>query len=477
MEIPAYSVIFLAIGSSIYTIVKNPFSGVYLTIFFLPLTKTVKLQPYDFGSKIGLPIILFSITLLAYLLKGDLLSRHKLRQHKEDYYLIPLGFFIFFSLISGINAISIIHWGVDLISNFFLAVFFIVLIKVLDSEEKISKVLKILILSLSITIVLGFIGYILHFFDLQNPFFSKSFKLTSTFKSSNQFPLSVFVGFYLLVNEAQKRINKKDPRGVFIFSLICAIGVFDFALTGSRVALLILFPILLLYVVLYYFTSKSNKYPIVGVFLILVVIGLLYTPFELLPTPPKQTPTKFSFNNLYSKSNKDIYSPLERSTKAFNKAPETLSDGIGSFKKGERGIIEFFDKYSHDRGGQFEAFFGMINDHPLLGVGAGNFKAQRKNYQTNYTRGGWMHNSFLNISAETGALGFISFASFLTFIFVIGVRKFLNLKSEKYRNYILMIMLGLISTLAFQIFHLGVRNLHMWLGFALVIAINKNIKN
>ena len=132
MEILAYSVVFLGIISSAYTIFKNPFSGVYMTIFFLPLTKTPKL-PYV-SNKIALVDVLFVITFIVYLFKEDLFSNQNLRRFSKEYYLIPLGLFLFFSFLSVVNAISIVSWAVEVASYLFLAVFFLFLIHSLDNR-------------------------------------------------------------------------------------------------------------------------------------------------------------------------------------------------------------------------------------------------------------------------------------------------------------------------------------------------------
>jgi O-antigen ligase len=116
----------------------------------------------------------------------------------------------------------------------------------------------------------------------------------------------------------------------------------------------------------------------------------------------------------------------------------------------------------------------MRDDYPILGVGAGNFKVQMP-YYVNSIKSWEMHNTFLSIIVETGYLGFISFFLFLTNIFFIGLRKSFSMKSEKFRNYLLMTVLGLVSSLIFQMVHSGLRNQHMWLGFALIVGINKYI--
>ncbi len=165
----AYAAIFLGIISSSYAIFKNPISGVYMTIFFLPLTKTADL-PY-FGTKIVLADVLFGVTFLVYILKKDLLSKQNIVRFKKDYYLIPLGLFLFFSLLSAVNAISLKDWAVEVASYLFLAVFFLFFIHALDDRKKIDTAIKTLMLSLSIVIVLGFLAYVFFLpFQSEQPF-------------------------------------------------------------------------------------------------------------------------------------------------------------------------------------------------------------------------------------------------------------------------------------------------------------------
>jgi len=60
----------------------------------------------------------------------------------------------------------------------------------------------------------------------------------------------------------------------------------------------------------------------------------------------------------------------------------------------------------------------MIRDHPLLGVGTGNYLVEYTNYLENYPSlsrlmMGWLHNSYLQIWIENGTIGLIVFLVFL----------------------------------------------------------------
>ncbi|MGI9058235.1 MAG: O-antigen ligase family protein [Ktedonobacteraceae bacterium] len=79
----------------------------------------------------------------------------------------------------------------------------------------------------------------------------------------------------------------------------------------------------------------------------------------------------------------------------------------------------------------------MFVTHPLTGVGIGNYPdAYPRYYLTIFVNSlGHAHNYYINIAAETGAIGLIAFLLFLTAIFVAGGRAFraVNHKYEQAR--------------------------------------------
>jgi putative inorganic carbon (HCO3(-)) transporter len=65
----------------------------------------------------------------------------------------------------------------------------------------------------------------------------------------------------------------------------------------------------------------------------------------------------------------------------------------------------------------------MVRDHPLLGVGTGNYLTEYHNYLAirpglSRIHYGWLHNSYLQIWAENGTIGLLVFLSFLLTIFI-----------------------------------------------------------
>src|SRR5260370_12998821 len=64
----------------------------------------------------------------------------------------------------------------------------------------------------------------------------------------------------------------------------------------------------------------------------------------------------------------------------------------------------------------------MFMDHPVLGVGIGNYSdAYSRYFITIFTASlGHAHNYYINIAAETGSIGLLAFVLFLLAVFVAG---------------------------------------------------------
>jgi O-antigen ligase len=80
-----------------------------------------------------------------------------------------------------------------------------------------------------------------------------------------------------------------------------------------------------------------------------------------------------------------------------------------------------------ERLAHMEAGLGMYQDHPILGVGIGNYPAQYVHYQVAAPWGpnlGHAHNYYINIAAEAGTFGLIAFVILLVSACVICVRSY-----------------------------------------------------
>lgn len=116
----------------------------------------------------------------------------------------------------------------------------------------------------------------------------------------------------------------------------------------------------------------------------------------------------------------------------------------------------------------------MFLDHPITGIGLGTFSLAYPSYkipesQTKTTP--FSHNLPLNLLAETGILGFISFTLLTFYFFIKGLKTFLQKK-----DYIILSLLsGFTTYMVHQLFDGTMWSLHLGLGYFLLGAIFLNL--
>ena len=454
INILGYLAVGLGLLISTYLIWKNPEIGIYMTIFFLPLTKTVNLL--YFGTKIAVPEVLFGVTLTTYLIKNKL----DFTKIKESYFIF-LGLFILFSFISIINTSSLLNWAVEVISYIYLAIFFIFFSIALDTKKKINKAIKILLLSLGIVVVLGFIGYVFYLFKIQNPFV-QGFRVSSTFKAINQLSISLFVGFFLLLNQSQIQFYKNKKNGALL-TILSFLAVIVFFASGSRMTILVLIPMTLIYLGIYFFLY-NKKIPWVGIAVFILIISLIFIPLDI----SRNYASKRVINSIQEMTS------LDNIKEKINAVEGEVNDTTQNNE--ENKIMNFIKNTDSSRYHQIVAFSNLFPQHPFVGIGAGNFVNKMQDHSDS-PEALEMHNTFLGILVQSGIFGFISFLAFLALLFIKATKKYFKLKSLKYKGYLSMIVLGLISNFIYTLVQFGFRSRHMWLGFALIVAIIKCVEN
>ena len=76
--------------------------------------------------------------------------------------------------------------------------------------------------------------------------------------------------------------------------------------------------------------------------------------------------------------------------------------------------------------------WAMVQDHPILGLGLNTFMANYLTYVTGPNQGpAYAHNCFLQITAETGVIGLVSFLWFLLALFGCYLSPFKNRRGPK----------------------------------------------
>ena len=114
---------------------------------------------------------------------------------------------------------------------------------------------------------------------------------------------------------------------------------------------------------------------------------------------------------------------------AFNQIPASLTDTITGLVNDYgaldvRGIYLTAQNFSNvERLAHWQVAVDMMRDHPWLGVGFGNYGAYYEQYRLLYWVNalGHAHNYYLNIFAETGAIGFVAYLTVWVTIFGVTI--------------------------------------------------------
>ncbi|NCA77609.1 MAG: hypothetical protein EOM90_14850 [Alphaproteobacteria bacterium] len=216
-------------------------------------------------------------------------------------------------------------------------------------------------------------------------------EIKSVYSNKNILSASIFVkipfALYLLTFE------QRWKKYTGVFTLIVAFMATLFM--STRAFYLGLIAVLLIYLpfmaIRYYRQNDLRKLVRISVFVILMLAGG-FTLFN------------FSIRFLYPKNYQDMY------TVDFVSRFRTIADG---------------EKGRHDA---WERTLKLIGEHPLLGVGIGNWKVEVLKYENltspNYIYMYKNHNDFIETAAETGIPGGLLFISVFVLVLFRFIRKF-----------------------------------------------------
>ena len=127
----------------------------------------------------------------------------------------------------------------------------------------------------------------------------------------------------------------------------------------------------------------------------------------------------------------------------------------------------------------------MFFDHPILGVGVGNYPVYYQSYSRRIgldprTENREPHNLFLEVAAETGLVGLLVFFTVL-FFSVQGIRQawltFKRLKLETYANLVAVFAIGVLGYFTAALFIHGAYPRYMWLLIGLALALPQVARN
>lgn len=143
-------------------------------------------------------------------------------------------------------------------------------------------------------------------------------------------------------------------------------------------------------------------------------------------------------------------------------------------------ILHFFDfneggSTSH-RSILWSMGLAMFSDRPLLGQGLGTFMFNFRKFQPQDYPQGWgisyVHNCFLQIAAETGILGFLSFVSIITVLFFVSLKTLLKTKKDPYYYILSGTLTGIFAYLVGSFFDTSLYSLPLAVLFWFMVGLN-----
>ncbi len=99
----------------------------------------------------------------------------------------------------------------------------------------------------------------------------------------------------------------------------------------------------------------------------------------------------------------------------------------------------------------------IIKEHPIIGVGAGNWKTEILKYDVVLYQGGWIvprrtHNDYISVVTETGALGLIAYLGMFLTLIIFGIKTIKKQKDKNDKLFALALLFGLVGYMTFSFF-------------------------
>ncbi|UCB57016.1 MAG: O-antigen ligase family protein [Candidatus Omnitrophota bacterium] len=146
-----------------------------------------------------------------------------------------------------------------------------------------------------------------------------------------------------------------------------------------------------------------------------------------------------------------------------------------------KSIFVVSDSSSLDRKVIWQAALQMIKERPVFGQGLstfmGNFTRFSKDYY--YLDKGiipYAHNCYLQIAAETGIVGFLSFLTLLGVFFIHTIRSLAKIKDKFYHAILASISAGIIATLVHSAVDTNLYSLQLSILFWIMLGLNAGLQ-
>jgi Tfp pilus assembly protein PilF/O-antigen ligase len=289
---------------------------------------------------------------------------------------------------------------------------------------------------------------------------AKDGRIVSSFKQANDFGSYLLIASFLtlgFVMEYLPDLFNREKRK--------AVPLFSYAAT-----------VILFFLTLYCLGFTFSRGAWAGFFLGLILLAFLYKRLFLIPvllagfflmifSPLMQTERNVSFRSDDVRRQEMQMSPQPvEPVKEGSAAPAVKGETDHSWQKLGMGRYMFWKEALH-----------IIEEFPVFGVGINTYSMIAPEYKL--TWGGYPHNCYLQMAAETGTIGVLSFFWLLFRLFSHGLGAFWRQKRRFFRAVLGGLLPGLFAFLAHSFvdtnFYSVQLGLLMWMAMAVLVTFSK----
>ena len=426
-------------------ILKKPVRGVYLATFLLPILKSPDLPLVRQQLTVIEPVVL--LTLVAW---GLWVTFGQLKLRVLERFYIPIVLFLLACVISLWHTRSMQLSLVELVTYVYLFGLFFVTTQLARTRNDIRTIEKMWILAMTLVVALGYVGIGQQRLGIRGAFVGRGIRVSSTLRATNQLSSFLIVPFPLVlfwVLDREKSVHVRIGAGLLALAALPVMLA-----TGARSSFLLLIAMGFLFLL---YERVSLRY-LIAVGLVALLIGGVFALVGEERTGHKIA-RAMSFVKMDDQSRASAQRRLDRQME------------IAGVYANPSGLAEEIALISPPRYLQMLTWLESVKDYPLFGVGVGAFHEYIK-HEFPYARAHEMHNTYLGVWAEEGILGL---AMLLLILIQIAREAWFVVHSRDpyLRRVGTAVSMGILLNLVFGLTHFGLRNRHLWMAMAQLVAI------
>ena len=429
-------------------ILMKPVRGVYLATLLLPVLKTVELPVVGEQLTIVEPVVAATVFAWCALV---LFGRSDIRRLGHQYVLI--GLFLLACFLSLLNTRSMRLSVLELATYAYLSVLFFVVTQLVRTKADVRALERMWILTLVLVVLFGWVGIAQQALGLSSVFAEASGRVTSLLRKTNQLHSFLVVPLPMVCLQVFDGHNRPGVRWAAGLLALAAISVM--LATGSRTVLVLLAALGSL--LLLYRRSLARSLPIVVIGLAVVVIARALVLEGRSAGAPR-----------LDRALSVVRLSEWQEEPAAGKLLDLYMRDFGTYAE-PRGLALILARMSPPRYFMLLAWRQAIREHPLVGIGVGDFHDY---FQYVYPPGQAheFHNTYLGVWAEEGLLGFVALVVTLV---LVGREAWLamHLRDPLLRRMGVGLSMGFVLSLIYWLTGFGLRQRHFWMTAAQLVAI------